>query len=76
MFHSRPNWKFHIEVITKALDILETATNPNTEPGDYSKHEAPISIEEARASLASLITLISSNQHEQENPPSELRKLA
>jgi soluble cytochrome b562 len=54
MIHNQPNWKFHIKVISSALDILEAANNTSAEADDFNASEAPVALEEARASLECL----------------------
>lgn len=59
MFQNQPNWKFHVKVISEALNILEARHASSESENDFNESEAPIAIEEARASLAHLKDFLS-----------------
>lgn len=59
MIHNQPNWKFHLKVISNALDVLEAAHHASTDTKGFEASEAPLALEEARASLEGLKQILS-----------------
>ncbi len=56
MLAKRPNWKFHAQVLSRAIDELEAACAAPPGSRDFTFHrgEAPETIREAREALAEL----------------------
>ncbi|MEM9054007.1 MAG: hypothetical protein AAGB16_01665 [Pseudomonadota bacterium] len=56
MLSKRPNWKFHAQVLSRAIDELEAAcsAHPGSEDFFVYRREAPEAAREAREALADL----------------------
>jgi len=70
-----PNWSFHTQVISRALDLLaqQTKTVQPVELVEFYKAETLLALEESRESLAALKTILQTLEAAPNIPLSEKR---
>ncbi len=70
-----PNWTFHTQVISKALDVIaqQAATLQPVEEVEFYTAETVIALEESRESLMALQTILQAFETAQDAPLSKKR---
>lgn len=70
------NWSFYAQIITRALNELETACSvpPDSKEFDFYRAEAPMVLEEARDALSILTQHMQKLDKSKNSPPPDVTR--